>query len=132
MSHHIESRQTVLAEERRQLCNINDVADLRRWSGRLITELASPGSPYAHAMDRVEVTPYEMFLGQWSQLLEHTMARLQTAGTIGQDRSAHQLATTIMAAVRGGLLLAQTACDERPLRNALRLALDQLAVPDRC
>lgn len=59
----------------------------------------------------------------WSETIEEGLRRLQDAGQIDCNVDVGALATAILAAVQGGILLSKTARNTRPLELALDMAL---------
>jgi TetR/AcrR family transcriptional repressor of nem operon len=84
--------------------------------GRLASELAE-GDPSAHA------AVAEGF-AIWQQRLATGLRTMQARGRLDADADTDRLALAVLAAVQGGLLLAQTARSVIPLEAALDLALD--------
>lgn len=128
--------RAVLDQEHRQLRQVDQVDDLHRWRDRLVTALARPESPYARALtgssptadDRHGPMTHAAFLSRWHTLLEEAIHRLQDRGEIAGRQPPGHLATAIVAAVHGGLLLARVTGDAGKLRNALRLPFDQFCL----
>jgi TetR/AcrR family transcriptional repressor of nem operon len=57
--------------------------------------------------------------GQWSAVIADGLRGLQAAGHLPAGASAEDLAITLLAALQGGLLLAQVQRDTRPLETAV-------------
>ncbi len=62
-------------------------------------------------------------LTAWESLLAAGIARAQDNGDLSPDADPRRLATGVLAALRGGLLLARTTRDVGQLESALDLAL---------
>ena len=129
--------RAVLNREYQELRRVAGVDDLYRWRDRLVVQLARPESEYARAMTpscRAAGHPgdmqYAVFLRRWSKIIGEAIQRLQCQGRVATQQPPASLATAILAAVRGGVLLARVTDDADTLRNALCLAFDQLC-PDR-
>src|SRR3954454_2047075 len=128
----------VLKREYQELRRVAGVEDLYRWRDRLVADLARPESEYARAMipssraagRHPGSMQYAVFLRRWSKIIDDAIQRLQCQGTVTTQQSARNLATAILAAVRGGVLLARVTDDADTLRDALFLAFEQLR-PDR-
>ena len=56
---------------------------------------------------------------QWSAAISDGLQELQAAGRLAPGIDADDLAITLLAALQGGLLLAQVQRDTRPLRTAV-------------
>jgi TetR/AcrR family transcriptional repressor of nem operon len=59
----------------------------------------------------------------WESLLAGGIARIRESGELAEDADPERLATSVMAALQGGLLLARTTGDVRRLEVALDMAL---------
>ena len=83
--------------------------------GSLANELAS------HSEDAREllVNSFEM----WETYLVKGLAHMQTKGDLQAKANPRELATAIMSALQGGILLSHTTKSSRPLRLALDMAL---------
>lgn len=57
--------------------------------------------------------------GRWSTAIRDGLRALHTAGHLAPDIDPDDLAVTLLAALQGGLLLAQVQRDTRPLRTTL-------------
>jgi TetR/AcrR family transcriptional regulator, transcriptional repressor for nem operon len=62
--------------------------------------------------------------GQWSAAIGDGLRRLHDAGHLPQGADPDDLAVTLLAALQGGLLLAQVQRDTRPLETAVDTLLD--------
>lgn len=126
----------VLHHEHRLLRAAAGVDDLFRWRDRLVAELTRPESTYARvmlpasgtAMRPDDAMPYAVFLDRWARIVEETIHRLQRLGAVAKQQPPEDLATAILAAIHGGVLLARVTDDVRALQNALRLPFEQLAL----
>ena len=71
----------------------------------------------------------------WQQLLAAAFERLRDNGALADDIDPAAMATSVMAAVQGGYLLAQLEHDSAPMKLALDMALGHVrsfqAIPDR-
>ena len=65
-------------------------------------------------------------LEEWRGHLEAGLARMRASGLLPDDASPRTLSTAILAALQGGLLLAQTSHSIEPLEAALDIALTGL------
>jgi len=62
--------------------------------------------------------------GQWSAALSDGLRRLHAAGHLPDGTDPDDLAVTLLAALQGGLLLAQVQRDTRPLQTAFDTVLE--------
>jgi AcrR family transcriptional regulator len=60
---------------------------------------------------------------QWRGIFRDALSRLQSQGSLSGEADPEQLATLLLAAFQGGMLLAQVAREITPLRDALTAAL---------
>lgn len=62
----------------------------------------------------------------WEELLAAGLARMRRKGVLRAEADPSVLATSIMAALQGGYLLAQVTHDAAPMEVALDMALDRV------
>ena len=63
----------------------------------------------------------------WSNSIEQGLVEMRERGELAASANPHELATALLCAVQGGLLLAKTARSSHPLRIALDMAIDHVA-----
>ncbi|HTK61474.1 MAG TPA: TetR family transcriptional regulator C-terminal domain-containing protein [Pseudonocardia sp.] len=63
---------------------------------------------------------------QWRRILFEGLERMRDRGRLRPDADPAQLANSLMAALQGGMLLAQLEHDMTPLRDALTAAVDHV------
>lgn len=63
---------------------------------------------------------------RWRAIFRDGIGHMQRSGELSERADADQLATLVLAAFQGGMLLAQVARDLAPLRHALQAAIDHL------
>jgi hypothetical protein len=68
---------------------------------------------------------------EWESYFADGFRTMSNRGELDECSSPEELATTIMAAIQGGLLLAQTTRSTRPLELALDMAIGHVAA-QRC
>lgn len=104
----------------------SEVADTRLRKGAFGCAI---GSLAAELADRSEPARLVLAAGfaEWESYLEAGLTRMQRRGDLLAAADPAVLATAIMAALQGGLLLAQTNQDVRPLEIALDMALAHIA-----
>lgn len=127
----------VLADQQSLLARVDSVSGLRGWVdavvataanrtrggggcpiGTLVGELsAQPGAARAKLEDALEV---------WESHLVAALHRMQERGELDPAADSAELGTGIMAALQGGLVLAQAGRSDQPVRTALRLAVDRV------
>lgn len=129
--------QGVLKFQKSCLSQVGSLADLRAWRdkiveinrlkrgvggcpiGSLASELADRSEPARDALVRS--------FAQWESHLVSALERMQREGSLSSAADIPQLATGILTALQGGLLMAQTIRATRPLEIALDMALDHVS-----
>ncbi len=69
--------------------------------------------------------------GQWSAAISDGLRRLHAAGHLPDGTDPDDLAVTLLAALQGGLLLAQVQRDTRPLETAVDTLLELARISRR-
>lgn len=115
------------------LAGLRSVEDLRAWRDGLVAASRASGGiggcpigSLASALaDRSEAarTRLEQSFRQWEFDLAATFRAMQASGSLRLGKSPEDLALAIIAALQGGLLLAQTSRSMRPLELALDMAI---------
>jgi hypothetical protein len=126
--------RALLQHEDQQLRCVVGSDDLCRWRDRLVRELGRPDSAYARAMtspssmtaQAQDAMQYAVFLERWKTIITDTIRRLQRQQSVIDDHTPEELATAILAAVHGGVLLTRVTKNADTLRNALNLPFDHL------
>jgi TetR/AcrR family transcriptional repressor of nem operon len=123
--------QLVLDAQQPELDGIDSMAALRRWRDRVVDinrqAAALGGCPIgrlaAELADSNRRAPAELVDGfaTWQERLAIGLRRMHDRGEL--DGEADTLAAGLLAALEGGLLLAQTTASVQPLEAALDLAL---------
>ncbi|OZM78001.1 TetR/AcrR family transcriptional regulator [Pseudonocardia sp. MH-G8] len=128
----------VLARQRALLGSLHSLADLQEWAdvvvelnsagngvrgcplGSLVSQLAEQPGPVRAKLDHAFQT--------WQSYLAAGLRRMQDRGELNAEADVAELATGVVAALQGGLILAQAARSEKPLRSALDLAVGRVAL----
>lgn len=126
--------EQVLKAQQPELDGADSMVGLRRWGdrvlalngqdvrgcplGRLASELAD-SDPAARAA-------LTAGFARWQGRLAAGLGAMRKHGALDPDADPQALALGLLAAVQGGLLLAQAGCSVAPLRMALDLALDSI------
>ena len=84
--------------------------------GSLVVELSDRDADAASAL--------EAGFAQWRELMSGWIAELQRRGEARTDLPADDLTDSLLAAYQGGLVLARSRGDLRPLETALALAIE--------
>jgi TetR/AcrR family transcriptional regulator, transcriptional repressor for nem operon len=87
------------------------------------------GSLASELADRSESarTMLEHGFALWESHLVRGLRAMRDRGALRLEAKPEDLATAVIAALQGGLLLAQTARTSRPLELALDMAIDHIA-----
>ena len=127
--------QQVLQAQQPELDGIDSMAALRRWRDRIVALNRQAGALGGCPLGRLAAelaeadrcTPAELVDGftLWQHRLAIGLRRMHDRGELDADPDT--LAAGLLAALQGGLLLAQTTRSVLPLEAALGLALDGVA-----
>ena len=109
--------------------DLGTIEGLRAWRNMVITEakstdgkggcpLGSLGSQLAESDPQARALVAAGF-GRWSTAIRDGLRALQIAGHLPAGTNPDDLAVTLLAALQGGLLLAQVQRDTRPLETAV-------------
>ncbi len=122
----------MLETQERLLGRVDSLLGLRRWRDAEVLEargrqrhgcaLGSLASELSCRSEQSRLALAEA-MTTWEDYLRAALERIQTKGEIRADADPGILATGILAALEGGLLLAQTSLDPTRLERALDAAL---------
>lgn len=127
----------VLQGQEPDLHRLDSLAGLRRWRDAMVEgtkasrgvggcPLGSLASELADQSEDLRELLAHCF-ETWESYLIDGMCAMRDRGELSPGTDPRDLATAVMAAVQGGLLLAQTTRDARPLELALDMAIDHVA-----
>jgi TetR/AcrR family transcriptional repressor of nem operon len=129
---------TVLAHQRALLESVDSVAGLRGWADAVVamdrTGGGVGGCPIGALAGQLAGWPsaarvaLEEAFRTWESYLAAALRRIQEGGELDDSTDPTELGTGIMAALQGGMVLARAAGNEQPVRTALRLAVDRVAL----
>lgn len=119
------------------LSGVKSLEDLRQWRNQIIKLNRAArgvggcpiGSLASALADRSEEAR-ELLVGtfrRWESQLAQSLEAMQSRGVLSPGAQPADLATAIVSALQGGLLLAQTTRSTRPLELALDMALDHVS-----
>jgi TetR/AcrR family transcriptional regulator, transcriptional repressor for nem operon len=125
--------QEVLGKQTRRLEKINSFRGLEQWRDALLQrnvlrrgawgcELGSLSAELSDSDDDARRELVDAFQ-DWERLLAAAFVRMRDNGVLAEDIDSAAIATSVMAAVQGGYLLAQLAHDSAPMKLALDMAL---------
>lgn len=87
--------------------------------GSLASELAGQSEEARKLLDQS--------FSAWSHVIEGSLIRMKERGELAPSAKPASIATAVLAAIQGGILLAKTARSTRPLELAFDMALDFVA-----
>jgi TetR/AcrR family transcriptional regulator, transcriptional repressor for nem operon len=131
----------VLAAQDSLLANWSSIDELERWRDAVVganRELGGGfgcplGSLSSELAAHSETARRELAAAfdRWRDSFTTGLERMRSAGELAPDSDTHALATGLLAALQGGLLLAQVARDPQRLETALNMALDRVRAAQR-
>jgi AcrR family transcriptional regulator len=123
----------IIVGQEAELRGLRTWAGLRRWRNHLVNGVRASdgiggcplGSLVSQLADRSEPARQALVtcFAEWEGYLIDGFAAMRTAGLISRAADPAELAVAMMTALQGGLLLAQTTRDARPLELALDMAI---------
>jgi TetR/AcrR family transcriptional repressor of nem operon len=130
--------ERVLAAQESHLPGLASLPDLEAWRDAIVGAVRERegahgcplGSLSVELADRSESSRAELVAGfaAWEGLLRAGLERMRASGELGPDADPGVLATGLLAALQGGLLLAQARRDAGPLQVALDMAVDGVRI----
>ena len=119
------------------LLTVKSLADLRQWRDRIVEinrgngciggcPIGSLASELADRSESARQLLVRSF-AKWESHLAFSLGVMRDRGELLPDANPDDLATAVIGALQGGLLLAQTTRSTRPLELALGMALDHVA-----
>ena len=126
--------ERVLAAQEPSIGKLDSRAALRSWADAILAlNRATPGgcplgSLASELANQSEATRAQLVAGfdAWADRLTRGFTVMQTRGELSPSASPRDLATSVLAAVQGGLLLAKTAHSPAPLALALNMAVEHV------
>ncbi len=126
----------VLDAQGATLFELDSIAGLRRWRDTLVELQRSVGCvggcPIGSLAGELAELPaargrLHVAFTRWTGHLVDGFEAMQSRGELGDACDPSDMATAVMAALQGGLLLTQTTRSTRPLELALDMAIDHVA-----
>jgi TetR/AcrR family transcriptional regulator, transcriptional repressor for nem operon len=126
--------QLVLARQSR-LQHIESWDGIKAWTTEILQAHSAPGGPFACPLGTMAAElkndeTYRPLLDaafrQWEALLARGLKTMQDRGDLVAEADPLRLATAVIAALQGGMLVARVRGDISPLRDALENAVAQL------
>jgi TetR/AcrR family transcriptional regulator, transcriptional repressor for nem operon len=126
----------VIAAQEPRLREVSSWEGLQRWCDHLVTTTRATqgvggcplGSLVGELADRSTSARLELArsFDEWQSYLSSGFAAMRDNGELASETDVEELALTMMSALQGGLLLAQTTRSARPLELALNMALGHI------
>jgi AcrR family transcriptional regulator len=127
----------VLAAQSPDLEQLDSLAGLRRWRDAVVgivgansgaggCPIGSLASELADQSDRARKHLVRSFQ-TWESYIVKGLQAMRDRGELAPKSDPRDLATAVMSAIQGGILLAQTTRTTRPLELALDMALEHIA-----
>lgn len=127
----------VMGVQAAHLDTVDSLAGLRRWRDAVVTMNRASrgvggcplGSLASELSDRSERARALLAHGfeLWESQLRRGLGAMRDSGKLKPEANPAELATAVIAALQGGLLLAQTTRSSRPLELALDMAIGHIA-----
>ncbi|MBO0876840.1 MAG: TetR family transcriptional regulator C-terminal domain-containing protein [Pseudonocardia sp.] len=128
----------VLDRQRSLLASMDSPGDLQEWADGVVelnrARKGSRGCPLGSLVSQLAEqsgairAKLEDAFQTWQSYLAAGLRRMQDRGELSAEADVDELATGVVAALQGGLILAQAARSEKPLRAALDLAIGRVAL----
>jgi AcrR family transcriptional regulator len=125
--------ERVLAAQRPDLERLDTWASWKRWRDAVVTHYTANNGQHgcpigslageAAASDPQLRADIAAYFETWRAYLRDGIARMRTAGLLRRRADPGALATSMLAAIQGGLVLAQARGDLSPLGDALDAAI---------
>jgi len=133
----VRQTERVLDGQDPYLCALDSMTGLRRWAAMIIDvqqqRSGVGGCPIGSLASELSDTSEDArqlladSFQKWEARLAAGLTAMQNGGELQRDADPSDLASTIMAALQGGLLLTQTTRETRHLQLSLDMALDHVA-----
>lgn len=127
----------VIAAQEPRLREVSSWEGLQRWCDHLVATTRATqgiggcplGSLVGELADRSDSARHELVrsFAEWQSYLSNGFAAMRDNGELAAEADVDELALTMMSALQGGLLMAQTTRSARPLELALNMALGHIA-----
>ena len=129
--------ETIVGGQEPMLAKLDSLAGLRAWRDFLVEHqrqlgcrggcpIGALGSELAEIDPQARVAVAGGF-GRWEAGIRGGFQAMRDRGELGQDASPDRLATTMLAALQGGLLLSQVKRSTAPLEVALDTVIDHIS-----
>jgi TetR/AcrR family transcriptional repressor of nem operon len=129
-------RERVLGNHRPTFQSLESWDDLMRWRDMIVTHQAARSCRYGcplgslanglAELDDVARNQLSGAFSSWGRIIAEGLTRMVESHTLRVDADPQELAVSVLASLQGGLLMAETARDTRPLEIALDAAIAHL------
>jgi TetR/AcrR family transcriptional repressor of nem operon len=126
----------VLAAQQTAFDQLDSLPALRRWCDCILASnratanggcsIGSLANELANQSEQARALLVAGF-DTWEDRLAEGFAKMKKTGALGRSADPRKLATGVLSAVQGGLLLAKTSRSDEPLKVALDMAFDHVA-----
>ncbi|MFZ0904580.1 MAG: TetR/AcrR family transcriptional regulator [Mycobacterium sp.] len=131
----IERQLELVLARQPTLAHIESWDGIDAWVSEILTAHSAPGGPFACPLGTMaaELKNDPTFrplldnaFRRWEAPLARGLQTIQDRGELVADADPNRLASTVIAALQGGMLLARVRGDIAPLRDTLEGAIEQL------
>jgi len=131
----IERQLELVLAQQPSLTHIESWEGIDAWVSEILTAHSAPGGPFACPLGTMaaELKNDETFrplldeaFRRWEAPLANGLQTIQDRGQLVADAEPRRLASSVIAALQGGMLLARVRGDIAPLRDTLEAAVAQL------
>jgi TetR/AcrR family transcriptional repressor of nem operon len=131
----IERQLELVLARQPSLAHIESWDGIDAWVSEILTAHSAPGGPFACPLGTMaaELKNDQTFrpllddaFRRWEAPLARGLQTIQDRGELVADADPHRLASAVIAALQGGMLLARVRGDIAPLRDTLEGAVAQL------
>jgi AcrR family transcriptional regulator len=129
-------QERVLGNHRPTFDSLEDWDDLSRWRDMIVAHVAlrlcKGGCPLGSLanglaeLDEVARDQLSEAFSSWGRLIAEGLTRMVDSKKLRADADPQELSVSVLASLQGGLLMAETARDTRPLEVALDAAIAHL------
>ncbi len=125
----------VMQTQRPAIDHTDTWAGINAWAEHVLTVHEAPGGPFACPLGTMAAElkndpafrpALDAAFRQWEQPLAQGLTAMKARGELVRNAEPHRLASMVIAALQGGMLLARLRDDITSLRDAMGIALGEL------
>jgi len=118
-----------------ELAHVDSIEGIERWARQVLRVHRQPGGPFACPLGSMaaELKNDPAFrpglaaaFRRWEQPFADGLRQMRSRGELSRREKPERLATSIVAALQGGMLLGRISGDVTPLRDAVNMAVDNI------